>query len=144
MSADSRDKEILIVDDDADYCELTRARLEASGFRVSVASNGSEAMTHLESGHCPALILLDIEMPDKNGLTTLIQMNMRSEAKSGQKAKPRIPVIVATGLEGKKLKRIMTDNHIDDYLQKPYTAEELLHKVNRILAPAPEGSSQTT
>lgn len=141
MSAGGEPKEILLVDDDLDYCELTRARLEAAGFRVAIASNGDEAMTFLDQGHRPDLMILDIEMPDKNGLTTLIQLNVRAAAKPAGKGSPRIPVMIATGLEGKKIRRIMTANEIEDYLQKPFTAEELIHKVNRLLAPAAERSS---
>ena len=125
-------KEILLVDDDPDYSELTRTRLEASGYQVSCASNGQEALTLLEREYEPSLIIMDIEMPDKNGLTTLINMNVRSGAKE-QNKKSKIPVLVATGLESEKVREVIMAQNVSGYLKKPYGSEELIQTVKGLI-----------
>ena len=125
-------KEILLVDDDPDYSELTRTRLEASGYQVSCASSGQEALTLLEREYEPSLIIMDIEMPDKNGLTTLINMNIRSGAKEQDK-RNKIPVLVATGLQSEKVREVMMTQNVSGYLKKPYGSEELIQAVKGLI-----------
>src|SRR3989338_2039811 len=117
-------KEILLVDDDADYRELTRMRLEAAGYQVSFASGGRQALELLKGGCRPDLLILDINMPDKNGLATMVNLNAFIKRESDQGA--RIPVIVATGLQSEKVQEILMAQQVDDYLRKPYEAEELI------------------
>jgi len=125
-------KEILLVDDDADYCELTRTRLEAAGFCVSQASSGEAALAALKDEPHPDLIILDVEMADKNGLATLINLDVQW-MKPGARAAPRIPILVATGLAGDKIREIMMTQKVDDFLRKPFSADQLVEKVNRLL-----------
>ena len=125
-------KEILLVDDDPDYSELTRTRLEASGYQVSCASSGQEALTLLEREYEPSLIIMDIEMPDKNGLTTLINMNIRNGIKEQDK-KSKIPVLVATGLQSEKVREVMMTQNVSGYLKKPYGSEELIQAVKGLI-----------
>ena len=125
-------KEILLVDDDPDYSELTRTRLEASGYHVSCASSGREALELLEREYQPNLIIMDIEMPDKNGLTTLININVRRGVK-GQNEPPPIPVIVATGLQSEKVREVMMAQNVSGYLKKPYNSEELIQTVKGLI-----------
>src|SRR3989338_6254136 len=106
MVKDERYKTILIVDDDPDYSELTRTRLEASGYHVSCAVNGRDALAILEKDDQPDLIIMDIEMPDRNGLTTLINMNVRGRKEKKDK-RVHIPVIVATWLQSEKVREVM-------------------------------------
>lgn len=124
-------KAILVVDDDPDYSDLMRLRLENAGFKTVCASNGREALELLKGEFSPDLIIMDVDMPEKNGLATLINMEVQLK-KVGKKSK-RAPVIVATGIPGEKIKEIMMSQNIDDFLQKPFQGNELLEKVDRLL-----------
>jgi hypothetical protein len=63
---------ILLVDDDADFRELTRMRLQASGFEVALASNGLEARNLVESCD-PDVVIPDLFMPGLSGLDLLLK-----------------------------------------------------------------------
>ncbi|MBI4357716.1 MAG: response regulator [Candidatus Omnitrophica bacterium] len=132
MAKDGHHKTILIVDDDPDYSELTRMRLEASGYYVSCAGNGRDALAVLEKNCPPNLIIMDVDMPDRNGLTTLINIGVR-EGK-GEKDRPsHIPVIVATGLQSEKVREVMMTQNVNGYLKKPYDSEELIQTVKQLI-----------
>ena len=124
-------KEILLVDDDADYRELTRMRLESSGYRVSSVGDGREAVELLKKDYRPALILLDVNMPEKNGLATVI--NIENYFNRSDVEGKRIPIIIATGLQSEKIQEIFVSKKVDDYIRKPYKPEELLEKVRRLI-----------
>ena len=126
MAENQKPKDILLVDDDPDYLELTRTRLEASGYQVQCASNGRQALELLGGERKPQLIILDLDMPDKNGLTTLIDLGVCD-------SKQPIPVIVATGLQGDRMRDIVMARKVSNYLRKPYEAEELLRTVKGLI-----------
>ncbi len=67
---------VLVVDDDPDIQEVLRDRLESLGYRVLVAASGKEGLDLLEK-QSPQLLLLDIEMPDMNGLEVLKEIRKR-------------------------------------------------------------------
>lgn len=129
-------KEILVVDDDPDYADLMRVRLEAAGFKISCASNGRAALELLKGEFQPHLIIMDVDMPEKNGLATLINMEIQLK----RAGKTAIPVIVATGMPSEKIKEIMLSQNVDDFLQKPFQGNELLEKVSRLLEGGQKGN----
>lgn len=122
---------ILLVDDDSDYSDLVKIRLETSGYQVACVPNGSEALKLLETDYRPRLIIMDLEMPDKNGLTTLINLNIKQSNDQKKGAAP-IPVIVATGLQGDLIRDLIMQQKVAGYLKKPYSAEELIEKVRSL------------
>ena len=63
-------KKILVVDDEIDFCEMMKMRLEASGYEVIIANNGKEALERVKKDK-PDAVLLDIMMPEIDGLTVL-------------------------------------------------------------------------
>ena len=128
MTQNKNKKVILVVDDDPDYTELTRTRLEASGYLVSCAADGNEALKFLDAERRPDLIMMDIEMPDQNGLTTLININIRSS-----QGTEKIPIIVATGLQSEKVRDIVESQKVAGYLKKPFGSEELVQTVKKII-----------
>ena len=128
MSAKVKQADILLVDDDPDYLDLAKIRLETSGYLVSCANNGTEALKLLDMDFRPRLIIMDIEMPDKNGLTTLINLNVR-QARDMKNGIEPIPVIIATGIQSDAVRALMKSQNISGYLRKPYSSEELIEKV---------------
>ena len=131
-------KVILVVDDDPDYSDLIRLRLETAGFKIVCVPNGNEALKILKGEFSPDLIILDVDMPEKNGLATLI--NMEVQLKKAGKPGKRAPVIVATGMPSAKIKEIMMSQNVDDFLQKPFEGDELLEKVGRLLEGGEKGN----
>jgi two-component system response regulator CpxR len=123
-------REILLVDDDADYCELTRTRLESFGYQVVCASSGQEALSLLEKDLEPSLIIMDLDMPEKNGLTTLINLAIRRKIKKESK---KIPVVVATGLRSEQIRQTVQAQEVSGYLRKPFGCDELIKTVKDLI-----------
>ncbi len=69
---------VLVVDDDPDIQEVLRDRLESLGYQVLVATGGKEGLEFLER-LSPLMVLLDIEMPDMNGLEVLKEIRRRGK-----------------------------------------------------------------
>lgn len=116
---------ILLVDDDPSIVALLEKRLSANGFRTSKANNGKEALTKISE--CPPdLILLDIMMPQIDGIELKKILNKNIETQS-------IPVLFLTakGETADKIKGL--ELGVDDYIAKPYNANELLARINSVL-----------
>lgn len=123
---DSR-KCILAVDDTA--IVLTRiADTLRSDYEVITVNSGVRALRYLEQER-PDLILLDIEMPQKNGIETLQEIRMMQDRKD-------IPVIMLTGVEDKDAVLKSVKLGICDYMLKPFSSEDLLKRIRRVLGPA--------
>ena len=75
---ESLSSNILVVDDDADIREVLADRLESLGYRVSAAETARAGLELLERQN-PQLVLLDIEMPDMNGIDMLREIRRRDE-----------------------------------------------------------------
>jgi UDP-glucose 4-epimerase len=116
---------IFLIDDEKLATDLVRARLEANGFDVSAANSPEEALDFLKTKK-PDLILLDLVMPGMNGYEVL--ENIRST-----EATKDIPVIMLTAkmVQADKVKAL--NKGLDDYMTKPYDAEELLARINAVL-----------
>ena len=118
-------KTILVVDDNADILAVVSTILEKKGYDVECASNGPELFQLLEENK-PALILLDIMLPQVDGLELLRQLKEDPKTSS-------IPVILLTAkgqyrdvLLGYKL-------GTDYYISKPFTGAQLINGVNLML-----------
>ena len=117
-------KEILIVDDEVGIRELLSEILEDEGYRVSVAENATAARAYRAKDE-PALVLLDIWMPDTDGVTLL-----REWAAAGQLTMPVIMMsghgTIETAVEATKIGAF-------DFLEKPVGLQKLLGTVSRAL-----------
>lgn len=71
-------KKILVVDDESDFLEVIRIRLEAEGYKVITATNGKEALNKIKREN-PDAVLLDILMPKLDGLQTLKRIRKQNE-----------------------------------------------------------------
>jgi two-component system KDP operon response regulator KdpE len=119
---------ILVVDDEERIVNFLRSKLEASGYDVLTAANGMEALGLAQSEN-PDLVLLDLLMPQMDGLQTLKELRRFSP----------VPVIILTakGADADKIKGLRLG--ADDYLAKPFNPDELVARieaVSRRLAPS--------
>lgn len=116
---------IYIVEDDKNISEIESFALKNSGHSVVEFDNGRAFYKKLATKN-PDLILLDIMLPDEDGLTILKKIRSVPETK-------RIPVIMVTAktTEIDKVKGL--DNGADDYLTKPFGVMELISRVKALL-----------
>lgn len=116
---------ILVVDDDPDILQFVQMNLELDGFRVDTADGGRSALEQAAMNP-PDLMLLDIMMPEIDGLTVL--KRMRSDPPTAS-----IPVIILTArsLAEDRVKGL--DLGADDYITKPFDLEELVARVRTVL-----------
>ncbi len=123
---DSQAQTILIVDDEEDIRAVLQARLEAAGFQVRTASKGMDALEGIRSNP-PDLIILDIMLPDITGLDVcaLVKHDRRLR---------RIPIILLTARSQPQDRLTGAALGADAYMNKPFSADELLAEVRRLLA----------
>lgn len=116
---------ILVVDDDKNIVQTVKLRLETNGYKVITASNGLEALQKAKQGK-PDLILLNIMMPQLNGIMTTLRLKGIEQTKS-------IPIIIMTGIREKD--EMILARHVGaaDYITKPFESSELLKKIARLL-----------
>ena len=116
---------ILVVDDDPDILQFVRLNLELDGFEVDLAGGGREALERASEAP-PDLMLLDVMMPEIDGLSVL--RRLRSDPGTSS-----IPVIVLTArsLAEDRVKGL--DLGADDYITKPFDLEELIARVRTVL-----------
>lgn len=112
---------VLVVDDDPLVTEFVRFRLEMEGFAVEVAHNAEDALT-AALRRPPHLLLLDVAMPEINGLTLL----RRLRAEKRLKAVPAI--MITASAEGANVKAAMEAGAVG-YVLKPFSVSDLLARV---------------
>jgi CheY-like chemotaxis protein len=119
-------KKILAVDDDASICELYSHGLKALGYDVSCAMSAGKAKDALK-GPLPDLILMDIMMPDQDGIS--LTRELRSDSKTAH-----IPIIVVSGLaDAGTLNDALLFGAVD-YMVKPIDLDALQAKIERTFA----------
>jgi len=117
---------ILVVDDEQDMVELLRFNLVTRGYQVIPANNGLDAL-HLARRHLPDLIMLDLMMEGIDGYTVC-------EILREQPSTKHIPIIVLTAAIGQITRCNCLAAGADDYLTKPFSAQDLLRRVEGVLA----------
>ena len=113
---------ILVVDDDEDIRLLVRELLERAGYEVVEAADGREALKLMYSTP-PALVLLDITMPDLDGYQTLERIRDLSDVP--------VAMLTARSQELEKVRGLSAG--ADDYIAKPFGRQELLARVQALL-----------
>jgi len=112
---------ILAVDDEPNILELVKLYLERDGYRVERATTGHEAISKLSVN--PALIILDLMLPDIDGLEVCKQVRARSS----------VPILMLTARKEDVDKIVGLEMGADDYLTKPFNPRELVARVKAIL-----------
>jgi two-component system, OmpR family, KDP operon response regulator KdpE len=119
MSTQSADRPVvLVIDDEVGIQKLLRLPLIDSGFRVEEALTGRQGLVSL-AGRAPDLMLLDLGLPDMDGLEVLKEMRGWS----------KVPVIILSARGQDRDKVSGLDLGADDYLTKPFSVQELLARV---------------
>ena len=114
---------ILVVEDNARNMTLLRDVLRATGYRTLEASTGGQAVT-LANEHAPALVLMDVRLPDMDGLEALGRLRMDGRTAS-------IPVLAVTAQAMKGDRERFMEAGFDGYLPKPIDIVELVAAVER-------------
>jgi DNA-binding response OmpR family regulator len=135
------ERPILVVDDDAKIVRLVRTYLEREGYAVVTAADGPAALDAIET-HQPALVVLDLMLPELDGRAVIRAVRRDDEAAA-------TPIIILSA-RGTTIDRIAgLEDGADDYLPKPFSPAELVLRVKSILrratpttaaAPRGEGS----
>ena len=116
---------IHIVEDDENIREIVIYALNSAGFEAFGFETGEEFLTALESG-APSLVLLDIMLPEVDGLTILKRLRNMPKVK-------KLPVIMLTAKNSEYDKVKGLDLGADDYISKPFGVMELIARINAVL-----------
>ena len=111
---------VLLVDDEKDFVEFLAERLQLKDFNVTIAFNGDEAIKLVEENEFD-VIVLDVQMPGKNGVETLKEI---------KKIEQLSQVIMLTGHATVKTAIQGMKNGAYDYLMKPTDTDELIEMIN--------------
>jgi PAS domain S-box-containing protein len=116
---------VLLVDDDHDVRMVTRAMLKVCGMEVVEAGSGREALEICAAGAEPfCMVLMDITMPDMNGVETFEQMH---------RLYPLLPVLLMSGYSAEDAAVSFGDMSGSDFLQKPFLPSHLKEKLHAML-----------
>jgi two-component system nitrogen regulation response regulator NtrX len=123
---------ILVIDDEPDICSTVKGILEDEGYVVSIAENGESARSIVRSAS-PDLLLLDIWMPDIDGISLLKEFTNEIAI--------NVPVIMMSGHGTVETAVEATRLGAKDFIEKPLSLAKLLHTVQSVLSESPQQSS---
>jgi len=118
-------KKILVVEDEPDIRELVRYNLEQAGFRV-IEAEGGEAALHKVRTEQPALVVLDLMLPEGNGLEICRILR-------GERATASLPIVMLTAKAAEVDRVLGLEFGADDYVTKPFSPRELVARVRAVL-----------
>ena len=124
--AETNLKRVVCVEDEPEMIDLIRLILSRKGFEVIGADGGKEGLETIRENK-PDLILLDLMMPDMDGWEVYQQIK-------ADKSTSEIPVIVVTA-KAQSIDKVLGLHiaKVDDYISKPFSPQELLDSVDRVL-----------
>ncbi len=109
---------VMIIEDDRAICSFMRRVLEANDYETVLVHTGREAISLLAS-HCPDVVILDLGLPDMDGIDVLTDLRSWS----------LMPVVVVSARSDEKEKVRLLDAGADDYITKPFGTSELLARI---------------
>jgi len=124
---------VLVVDDERAVRESLRRALELEGYDVELAADGREALDRLEAGPDPDAVILDVLMPQVDGLEVCTELR-----RSGS----RLPVLMLTARAEIENRVAGLDAGADDYVTKPFALAELLARLRALLRRTSDGSGE--
>jgi two-component system KDP operon response regulator KdpE len=123
---------VLIVDDEPQIRRLLTLTLEANGFRILAAVNGNEGLT-LAAQHRPAIVVLDLGLPDLTGQEVLRRLREWTN----------VPVVILSVQDDEAGKVLALDGGADDYVTKPFNTAELLARLRVALRHAAKSEEES-
>jgi CheY-like chemotaxis protein len=120
---------VLLVEDNADMCLLTKLMLTRASATVTVASSADEALAKLE-GARPQVLVSDINLPDQDGLSLIRRVRELPASRGGQ-----IPAVAMSGHTDSRLKQQALAAGFHHYLTKPTSPQQLVGAVAALAAP---------
>ena len=114
---------LLLVEDNERFAALLKQGLAAAGFTVDVLGSGEDAAAALQTGRFD-VVVLDLGLPDRDGLDILAEMRRRGDA---------TPVLILTARGSLKDRVTGLQSGADDYLVKPFALEELVARLQALL-----------
>ncbi|MGS2744657.1 response regulator [Halomonas sp. LS-001] len=125
------DNRLLIVEDEPKIARLMADYLQADGFTTNSLENGNDVMPWL-SQHSPALVLLDLMLPGKDGLTLCREIRQHY---------PQIAIIMVTARVEEVDRLLGLELGADDYICKPFSPREVVARVKAVLRRGPPATS---
>jgi two-component system KDP operon response regulator KdpE len=122
---------VLIADDDPQILRALRIMLTARGYDVLTARTGAEALNEAITHH-PELVMLDLGMPELNGIEVI----------EGLRGWSQVPILVVSGRTDSADKVDALDAGADDYVTKPFAADELLARIRALTRRTPTVSDE--
>ena len=116
-------KSVLIVDDEYVVVEISKRKLEERGYVVYTAGNGNEAFKCLKD-HIPDLILLDVQMPEMNGYSFIVEKVKIPEYAN-------VPVVVLSAYN--EIEPLFVRHGVMAYLLKPLKLQDVVKKVVELI-----------
>ncbi|MFT3729364.1 MAG: phosphate regulon transcriptional regulator PhoB [Terricaulis sp.] len=117
--------QVLVVEDEAALAELLKYNLEKEGYRVSVATDGEEALVQAEESP-PDLVLLDWMLPKAPGVEVCRRLRARQETRN-------TPIVMLTARSEETDRVRGLDTGADDYITKPFSMGELLARIRAVM-----------
>jgi len=118
---------VLLVDDDPEICRFLSMLLEIEGYAPRVAGGAEEALAACDR-EAPAAILVDIAMPDMDGLQLCRTLRQRGVT---------CPILVISARPGHELTRKALEAGADEFIRKPFDNADLLARLRARILPAP-------
>jgi CheY-like chemotaxis protein len=127
----ARPAEILVVEDEPSIARLIAHNLEQSGYRVSIAADGVQALRALREAP-PDLLILDLLLPLQSGWQVLRELRAHRNARLS-----KLPVVVVSALACERLERQLSALGAEHVLGKPFSVRELLAVARELLSRSP-------
>jgi two-component system, OmpR family, response regulator VicR len=120
-------RQVVYIEDEQEMIDLVRLILNRRGFEITGANGGKQGLDKVRR-LLPDLVLLDLMMPDMDGWDVYQQMK-------AEEATQNIPVIIVTA-KAQSIDRVLGLHiaKVDDYISKPFSPQELVDSVERVLA----------
>jgi CheY-like chemotaxis protein len=125
---------VLVIDDEPDQTTYLSTLLQDQGWEARTANSADEGLA-LAREEVPNVVLLDVMMPERGGLSTLIALRKDEKTKS-------VPVVLVTGIQAELTHDFSAfldrfkKHHPDAYLEKPVDPEKLLKTLDEVCSPA--------
>ncbi len=117
---------ILVVDDSSTIRSIVKDAFEKSGFNVTTAENGKDALKKIQANP-PDLILSDIDMPEMNGIDLCNKVRIDMDLKA-------IPFVIMSANDNRATMRQLLDKGVSAYLVKPFNMEQMVITVEKLLS----------